>query len=288
MTFTDALPHAATTCHRRFDLFSSIVTGPSQNRACAIYAHGSSSVHSPCSEQIHLDPQLRKWVFTQKHTELLPRHAPPLSTSVQPFEEQFSDFVIESANSSRVVRHPIVCKMAPQLCGSPFHQFRGRQHTALLQPIFESKQFGLELLPRGFPLHSKPAAIPRPAAIMRQPQKFECLDLLTSCICFQFSQRPKLQNLGFLGCNFKPELTESSVQFLPKTLCITHSLKADHKVIGIPDQTCPTFTRLNKPSCKPQVKTVVEIDIGQQWRNNPPLCKESNYAKYLVELLINP
>ena len=32
----------------------SIVTGPSQNRACAINAHGSSSVHSPEDKQNHL------------------------------------------------------------------------------------------------------------------------------------------------------------------------------------------------------------------------------------------
>ena len=37
----DALPHAATTS-LLFYLILTVITGPSQNRACAIYAHGSS------------------------------------------------------------------------------------------------------------------------------------------------------------------------------------------------------------------------------------------------------
>ncbi len=42
-----ALPHAATTYHiRSISLCVTVGPGPSQNRACAIYAHGSShSIH---------------------------------------------------------------------------------------------------------------------------------------------------------------------------------------------------------------------------------------------------
>ena len=190
---------------------SAIVPGPSQNRACAIYAHGSSSVHSPCSEQIHLNPRLRQGIFFQESPELLPGHAPPFPSAVQPFEEQLPDLVIESTDSPRVVCHPVVSKMAPQLRGSRFHQFRGGQCAALLQPFLECKQFGFELLPRGFALHSETPAVSRPAAKVRQPQKIERLGLLTSILCLQFSQWAELQDLGFLGRNFKAELAKPSV-----------------------------------------------------------------------------
>jgi hypothetical protein len=102
-----------------------LVSDPSQNRACAIYAHGSSPVHSLCSKQTHRDPRLRQGKSFLELNELIPGHASPLSSTVQPFEEQLLDLLSESTDSRRVVRHPVVCKMPPQLSGSRFHQFRG-------------------------------------------------------------------------------------------------------------------------------------------------------------------
>jgi len=86
LTFTDALPHAATTCHRRF-IYPRHCPGPSQNRACAIYAHGSSSVHSPRREQVYHNPWLWKGESFQKQLEFLPRHISFLPTPVEPLEE---------------------------------------------------------------------------------------------------------------------------------------------------------------------------------------------------------
>jgi hypothetical protein len=56
-------------------------------------------------------------------------------------------------------------------------------------------------------------------------------------------------------------------------------LEADHKVIGIPDETDPAFTRPGKASREPQIKAVMKIDIGEQGRDDSALCKVSNYAK---------
>jgi len=257
---------------------SAIVPGPSQNRACAIYAHGSSSVHSPCSEQIHHNSRLRQGIFFQELRKLLPGHTSPFPSAVQPFEEQFPDLVVESSDSLRVVCHPVVGKMPPQLRGSRFHQFRGRQCAALLQPFLECKHFGLELLPRGFALHSEPPTVPRSAAKMRQPQKVERLGLLTSGLCFQFSQWTELQDLGFLGRNFKAEIAKPSIQFRPKPHRIVFALKANHKVVTIADQTRPAFTTLDEQPCKPQIKSIMKIDVGKHWRNIPPCGEPSSVA----------
>ena len=64
-----------------------IVPGPSQNRAGTINAHGSSSVHSLRSKQIHHNPRLRKGIFLQELLELLPGQASTFSTTVQPLDE---------------------------------------------------------------------------------------------------------------------------------------------------------------------------------------------------------
>ena len=72
-----AVPH-------HFNL-SSVGPCPSQNRACAINAHGSPHSLSPSIVEVDFHPRSRQRESFQQLFELFPRVAPPLASSIQPF-----------------------------------------------------------------------------------------------------------------------------------------------------------------------------------------------------------
>jgi len=75
------------------------VPGPSQNRACATHAHGSSSLHSLRSKQVHHYARDRQRELLEQLFELSPTHASPLPATVEPLEQQSPYLVGESIDS---------------------------------------------------------------------------------------------------------------------------------------------------------------------------------------------
>ncbi|WP_211232778.1 hypothetical protein, partial [Desulfatirhabdium butyrativorans] len=75
---------------------SAIVAGPSQNRAGAIYAHGSSSVFSPRCEQVYHNSGGWKRKPLKQFLKTFPGHTPSSPSTIQPFDEQFLAFMVES------------------------------------------------------------------------------------------------------------------------------------------------------------------------------------------------
>jgi hypothetical protein len=57
----------------------------------------------------------------QKLAEFLPAHESAFPASVEPIKQQQSNFVGESMYALRVIRHPVVSDMSPQLRGSYLH-----------------------------------------------------------------------------------------------------------------------------------------------------------------------
>jgi hypothetical protein len=45
-------------------------------------------------------------------------------------------------------------------------------------------------------------------------------------------------------------------------------LESNHKVIRITDESRGALARFGKPPGKPQVETVVQVDISEQWRDH--------------------
>ena len=88
--------------------------GPSQNRAGAIYAHGSSHGHSRSSEHPDLDPRLRKRKPLQYFAELFPVETSPLSAAIEPLEQELFRFRGKSLDPGRVVRYAIIGVVASQ------------------------------------------------------------------------------------------------------------------------------------------------------------------------------
>ena len=91
------------------------VPGPSQNRACATHAHGSSSLHSLRSEQVHHYTRNRQRELLEQLLKLLPAHASPLSATIEPFEQDSQHTGEELMPAGRVPVDARVVVGAPQL-----------------------------------------------------------------------------------------------------------------------------------------------------------------------------
>jgi len=249
-----------------FRCIPAAVPGPSQNRACTTRAHGSSSLPSLRSEQVHRYHRAWQGESRQEFIEFFPAHASPFPASIEPVKEQQPDLVGESVYPFRVISHPVVRYVPPQFRNSCLHQPQKGQRTALPKSLLEIAQLGLELLPRSHTLHPEAPAVPRPAAKVRQPQKVKRLGLLIPGRCLQLRQRAKLHDLGLLGRHLQSELGELFLQFRPKPLGVALAL-AHHEIVGIPNETRPAFARPGERPRKPQVKTVVKINISQHRRD---------------------
>ena len=112
-----------------------VEASPSQNRACAIHAHGSSSLLSLRCEQVHLYHRSRQRKLSKEPLELFHGHAPSLSSTVKPLREKSANFVDISPNSPRVVCHTIIRDMPSYLGSNSLHQLEDRSRSIRLQPL---------------------------------------------------------------------------------------------------------------------------------------------------------
>jgi hypothetical protein len=102
-------------------------------------------------------------------------------------------------------------------------------------------------------------------------EKVEGRSLLSPRFSPLYGQRSKLDTLGFLGGYFQAKLVKPLFHSLPEPHGISFCLKTGHKVVRIANKPCGTHAGFSKPSGKPQVKTVVQVNISEQWRNYAPL-----------------
>src|SRR5665647_888149 len=102
--------------------FLHVEASPSQNLACAIHAHGSSSLLSLRSEQVHQYQRSRQRKLYQELRELFHSHAATHPATVKPLKEQLLNFTNISTNPSRIVCYAIVRNMPAHLGHNSFHQ----------------------------------------------------------------------------------------------------------------------------------------------------------------------
>ena len=85
--FTFALPPGFPDDVALISSLLQLSAGPSQNRAGAIYAHGSSHGNSLSLVHTDLDPRFRQRKQLQHLVEFLPVEASPFTPAIQPFEQ---------------------------------------------------------------------------------------------------------------------------------------------------------------------------------------------------------
>ena len=161
------MPHAANTC-LSFYLVFTVVTGSSQNRACAIYAHDSS--HSQFAENPNILTLIRGFgngyrfsiskYFSQLRQFLFPLRFSHLNSSLFTFSPN------RPRDSTQIVGYAVVVIMTSQFGFGGFPKFLGLQSPGFLQPFLEKLQLGNEILTASHPFHPKPfAVLPCPAVV---------------------------------------------------------------------------------------------------------------------------
>ena len=113
------------------------------------------------------------------------------------------------------------------------------------------------------------------ATMVGEPEKIERLWLLTISrfVLACKPSEPKQLRLG--GFNFQVKLLQPVFQFLQKSFRFFTVLKANHKVIRIPEQVRFATALASKAALKPKVEHVMQVDVAQQRRNDSPYAKDN-------------
>ena len=89
-----------------------------------------------------------------------------------------------------------------------------------------------------------------------------------------------------LSIHFQIELPESTFQLCTKTYSHMLVLEAQYHIISESNHYYIARCFPVPPIVCPQVKYIVEIDVGQQRTNTAALCKESYYAKKYIKIIV--
>ena len=115
--------------------------------------------------------------------------------------------------------------------------------------------------------HREPSIAPFLSADVREAEEVERFRLPFSALLSVLDREwSELQQARFLRVQFKVELPHSFRQFSPKLLGIRFILESNHDVVSKPHDDHITVGLSSTPRLDPQVKHVVEIDVGQQRR----------------------
>src|SRR5215472_18656206 len=121
------------------------------------------------------------------------------------------------------------------------------------------------------PDHREPSP-PRLPADVREAEKVEGLRLpLASLLPRLSSEAPKLDEPGFLGVQLQTEFREPLAKLTLELLGFVSILKAHHEVVSKANDNHIAPRSPPPPLLDPQIKHVVQIDVGQQRANAPAL-----------------
>src|SRR5215213_10204788 len=211
----------------------------------------------------------------------LPRQACLLASSPQRPIPSASDVEPKHRQRTQVRRHPVITVVARDHRAQPSTHLRHR----IVQPL---AQFHFDFLQlSAFPLTHRPPQhrelpLSRLATDMREAKKVEALGFP---LCTRFSlldrKATKLNHARFLGMQFQFELGEALCQFMMKLLSVLLVLKAHHEVISPADHYHRAFGLCLTPVLHPEVKHVVQVDVGQQRRGTAALWRSFFAARPL-------
>src|SRR5450756_1450990 len=78
-----------------------------------------------------------------------------------------------------------------------------------------------------------------------------------------FGMPPELDPARFFRVQFQPELPHPFSQLLTKTVCVSSPLEAEDDIICIAEDDHLTPRMLLAPDVHPEIKHIVEIDVGK-------------------------
>ena len=84
----------------------------------ALFTHTAPHIELQITEHTDLNPWFRQWKSLQHYIEFLPIKATPLSSTVQPLEQQPFHSLFKSPYATLIIGHTVVVVMAPQFGNS--------------------------------------------------------------------------------------------------------------------------------------------------------------------------
>ena len=172
--------------------------------------------------------------------------------------------VAKEPQAVEVSRYRVIVEVALHDRPEPLARVRDRIMPALAELLLEFPQLPPQAFADRLPLHGKlpPPVLP---ADMREAQKVERLRL-TFPFPFpvEFGKRPELNPARFVRMQFQSKLPRPLPEVLQKTVGFRLGLEPEDDIIGIAHDDHVSPGVLLPPRLHPEVKDVVQIDIGQQ------------------------
>ena len=145
-----------------------------------------------------------QWIDFQHIRKLRPCVTLPLTSPVQPVEQQSPNPVQETCTHRSVVCDCVVVVVTIQHFVNPLDHFAHRHMPFSFDMRIHFFQFLAKLLPAGFPLHSEP---PFTAfrAVVCESQKSKVAGLPPRFFAFPSAYLPNSISLLFSSCRFSPK-----------------------------------------------------------------------------------
>jgi len=172
----------------------------------------------------------------------------------------------------------VVISMTTVFAFQGFHQLFHRKISGFAQPLFQTPQSTTETVSCSLTPDLRSAFGVFPPAIC-EAEKIERFAADKESV--------KAKTAGFLRGQRKLELSKSPFQRLLELSGIIMILKSTDKVINIADYFCTTTAIWLDLMLEPEIKDIMQVDVGQNRRDDTALCEESYYAKLAAERLTN-
>src|SRR3990170_1656016 len=201
----------------------------------------------------------------------LPGDPGGLATPPERTTPESPDLETKRVKRRAVHGHPVVPQMPLHDRAQPPAHYRDRCVQAPPKLGFDLAQLCLQPLPDRLPHHREPS-IPLLPADVREAEEVERLRLPLPGAPPALSRiRAECQQARLLGVQLQLELREPLAQLCQEPLSVSPVLEPHDDVIRVPhDDHVAVGLRL-PPPLSPEVEHVVQVHVGQEWRDAAPL-----------------
>src|SRR6266851_6647881 len=225
----------------------------------------------------------RPWQPVIKQTaHAFPSQPLPLTAPSQRAEPQTTNSEAKRIQRLQVRRHSIITIVAGDYGSQPLSHLGHCLMQSFAQLLFHFTELGAFPLAYRAPINREHPVAPLPGTTVREAKKVECLRFPLPASFSVVGRKPaKLEQTRFLRMQFQFELGEAFRQFRLKLLSLSLVLKAHDEVVSPADHDHVPFGFSLPPLLHPEVKHVVQIDVGQQRRGTTALWRSLFTARPL-------
>src|SRR5262249_7160282 len=184
----------------------------------------------------------------------------------------------------RIHRHRVVIHVPHNHRAHILAHFWDRRGYALLEFGFHFFELSLPALAHRLPQHHK-SALAGLCTAVREPKKVKGLRLaFASALSILLRLSAKLNQTRLLAVKFQPKALEPFHKLAQKLVPVVSVLKSHNEVVGKPHHDHISSDLYSSPLLDPQVKHIVQVDIGQKRTDAPALDRPPLHLSMLALL----